>query len=116
MIQIIKEPVLRTFLHEVAQKCFGDMVKAVVDIERGVMAIGAELHVDEEQLLLRDGSRQQDLWGINIYQDMTAPDWIEFDSMINIRPNQNNRSRCVEDVDIQKKIINTVHSLVSDAV
>jgi len=114
--QIIRESVTRAFLHEVAQERFGDMVKAVVDIERGIMAIGAELHVDEEQLLLQDGSSQQNLWGINIYQDMHTDDWIEFDSMINIRPKQNNRSRSVEDVLIQQKIIQIVHALVPDAI
>ena len=73
------------------------MVKAVVDVKRECMAIGGELHADEESFLLAKGSRQQDLWGINLYVDLESPDFIEFDFMINIRPNQGNRSRAVED-------------------
>ncbi|MBI5135344.1 hypothetical protein HZA86_03890 [Candidatus Uhrbacteria bacterium] len=90
----------------------GDLVKAVVDIEKGIMAIGGELHADEEALLLEHGSRQKDLWGINLYPDKTGDDFIEFDSMINIRPSQNNRSRGVEDPEIQRKVIRVVDALV----
>lgn len=69
-----------------AQARSGDMVKAVVDVARGVMAVSGELHSDEEALLLDDGSRQPDLWGINLYPGESGQDWIEFDSMINVRP------------------------------
>ena len=83
---------------------FIDMVKAVVDIERKIMAVDAELHSDLEGLLLSDGSRQKDLWGVNFYPDLEGDDFIEFDSMINMRPSQGNRSRGVEDLEIQKAI------------
>jgi hypothetical protein len=92
---------------------FGDMVKAVVDIERGVMAIGGEMHADEEAVLLDDGSRQSDLWGINLYPGDPIAGWIEFDSMINVRPTQGNRSRDVEDESVRDAIRRTVASLVS---
>ena len=80
-----------------AREQFGDMVKAVVDVEQGIMAIGGELHADEEAVLLDQGSRQADLWGINLYPDAAAVRALEFDSMINVRPAQGNRSRSVED-------------------
>ena len=77
------------------------------------MAIGAELHADEEALLLGDGSRQADLWGINLYPaDFATADFLEFDSMINVRPGQGNRSRSVEDVSIQTRIAGIVERLV----
>jgi hypothetical protein len=91
------------------------MVKAVVDLGRGVMAIGGELHSDEEAALLEDGSRQLELWGINLYPGDLAEGFIEFDSMINVRPAQNNRSRSVEDPEVRKRILQVVHELVSDA-
>lgn len=108
-------PTGRAELKLIANDGFGDMVKVVVDLRRSVMAVGAELHVDEEQLLLQDGSKQEDLWGINLYPDVAGESWLEFDSMINIRPGQNNRSRAVEDPTIQQKIVSVVKSLVIDA-
>jgi hypothetical protein len=97
-----------------AQARFGDMVKAVVDIERSVMAISGELHSDEEALLLEDGSRQSDLWGINFYPNDSGADWIEFDSMINVRPSQGNRSRGVDDERIRAAIRRVVDHLVAE--
>ena len=76
------------------------------------MAIGGELHADEEALLLQHGARQADLWGINLYPDGPAAAFIEFDSMINVRPSQNNRSRGVDDLAVQGQIRDIVARLV----
>ena len=76
------------------------------------MAVDAELHADQESLLLQKGSKQQNLWGINLYPDLEGEDFVEFDSMINLRPAQNNRSRGVEDPELQIKIISIVNKLV----
>jgi hypothetical protein len=111
-IEIIREPVHRADVNEKAALLFGDMIKAVVDINRRIMAIGGELHADEERVLLDDGSTQADLWGINLYTEIEHPDWLEFDSMINLRPNQGNRSRGVEDPSIQQQILTIVEDLV----
>ena len=111
-VRIITEPITKDELKKIAAERFGDLVKAVVDIETGIMAIGGELHADEEAALLEQGSVQNNLWGINLYLDITDEKWIEFDSMINVRPSQNNRSRSVEDEDIRKKIIEIVNRLV----
>lgn len=111
-IEIINKPVDNKYLTEVAEKQFGDLVKVVVDIEKEIMVIGGELHADEEQILLEQGSKQENLWGINLYPGKACEDFIEFDSMINIKPRQNNRSRGIEDIDIQKKIIEIVKKLV----
>lgn len=99
-------------LREMTKRMFGDLVKAVVDTKREIMAIDAELHADEEKLLLENGSKQENLWGINIYPDNNEDTWIEFDSMINLRPSQNNFSRGVSDEKIQSMIINVVNKLV----
>ena len=80
-------------------------IKAAVDIERELLAVDAPMHYDCEQLLLESGSNQADIWGINLYLDNdNIDDLVEFDSMINIRPAQGNRSRDVEDPEVQAKI------------
>jgi len=92
---------------------FGDLVKAVVDIDRQLVALDAQLHVDLEELLLEEGSKQKDLWGINLYPDLFGTDnFIEFDSMINIRPSHNNNSRNVEDEETRKQIITIISKSV----
>ena len=95
-----------------AREGFGDLVKAVVDVEREIVALDGELHADEEALLLEQGSAQRDLWGINIYPNLEAEDRIEFDAMINIRPSQGNRSRGVDDPAIRAKITDAVNTLI----
>jgi len=111
-MKIVSEKISLSELDEMSAKMFGNLVKAVVDTEKGIMAIDAELHADEEALLLENGSEQKNLWGINLYPEMTGDDFIEFDSMINLRPSQNNRSRGVEDEKIQEKIRQIVNKLV----
>lgn len=110
-MMIIETPVSRARLMELAQGRFGDMVKAVVDVQREAMAIDGELHSDEEALLLENGSRQQDLWGINLYPEVDGPDWVEYDSMINLRPSQGNRSRGVDDTALRERIAGIVAKL-----
>lgn len=91
---------------------FGDLVKAVVDLERRIMMIDAELHADQEAELLAGGSRQQDLWGINFYPELPESDWLEFDSMINLRPSFGNRSRGVDDPATRQKVAALARELV----
>ncbi len=99
-------------LKEMSENRFGDLVKAVVDIEKEIMVVDAELHADQEKALLEIGSQQQNIWGINLYPDDIDEDFIEFDSMINLRPSWGNRSRGVDNEEIQKKIKIIVDSLV----
>lgn len=110
-IIIITKTISKEKLKQLAEKRFGDLIKAVVDIKRSVMAVGGELHADEEAELLRNGSQQQDLWGVNLYPDESEEKWIEFDSVINIRPSQNNRSRDVESPEVKEKINNILKNL-----
>lgn len=111
-IILVEKPISMGDLKALAQKRFGDMVKGVVDIEKGVMALGGDLHADEEAFLLEQGSRQENLWGINLYADLALPEMLEYDSMINIRPRQNNRSRSVEDPDLRLRILKIVSNLI----
>jgi hypothetical protein len=111
-MKLVEKKITLEELKEMSGKMFGNLVKAVVDIEKEIMAVDAGLHADEESLLLENGSAQKNLWGINLYPEMTGDDFLEFDSMINLRPAQNNRSRGVDDVEIQKKIIAIINKLV----
>lgn len=112
-IKTIRQPVSLGQIRAIAESTFGSLVKAVVDVKHGIMAVGGELHSDEEALLLDAGSQQDDLWGINLYPaEYGRPDWVEFDSMINVRPRQGNRSRHVEDRDLRQQIVEIVDRLV----
>ena len=111
-MHILRSAITRNGLQDIADETFGDLVKGVVDVRRGIMAIGGELHSDEEALLLQDGSTQPDLWGINLCPSQPGESMIEFDSMINVRPSQGNQSRTVENPDVRAKIIGLVHTLI----
>ena len=100
-------------LKVIADELYGDMVKAVADTSNGLVAIDAELHSDLERLLLENGSNQEDLWGFNIYPEMEGEDFIEFDSLINIRPRMNNRSRYVESAEVREKITALVDKFIA---
>jgi hypothetical protein len=100
-------------LGKMATDTFGDMIKAVVDVRLAVMVIDAELHADEEAALIEKGSNQNDLWGINLYPGIEGADFIEFDSMINLRPSIGNRSRGVEDPEVREHIRKIVADLVT---
>lgn len=101
-------------LTQMSEKMYGELVKAVVDIEKEVMAVDADLHSDELELLIEQGSRPTDLWGINIYPKIADDQRIEFDSMINLRPGQNNRSRSIESEAIRQRVIKIVNKLIED--
>ena len=112
MINIVKNSISRDEIQTLTNERFGDMVKAVVDVARGAMAVGGEMHADEEAALLADGSRQTDLWGINLYPAQTGDAFIEFDSMINLKPALGNKTRGVEDISVQNKIREIVGKLI----
>ena len=103
-MQILEEAIKKSDLENSENLLNGSMLKAVVDVKRGLLAIDAEMHADLEQLFLENGSHQDDLWGINLWLDEDGDDFIEFDSMINIRPRQGNRSRDVENPETREKI------------
>ncbi len=112
-MQIISKIIELDELKDMAKNMFGDLVKAVVDIEKEILAIDAELHSDLEALLIENGSRQKNLWGINFYPDITGDNFIEFDSMINMRPSQENMSRGIDSEEIQKATMDIVNKWIT---
>jgi hypothetical protein len=106
------EPIAIDDLRGLVPGRFRDFVKGVVDLRRGVMLIDADMHADQEAALLAEGSNQRDLWGINLYPQLAGPDWLEFDSMINLRPSFGNRSRAVDDPATREAIAALLSTLV----
>lgn len=115
-MHLITTPIPLSLIQENANCSSPDgqiLCKAVVDVEKGIVVIGGFMHVDEEEMLLDEESEQNNLWGINLYPDQFGTDnFVEFDSMINLRPNLGNRSRSVENTETQKKILFIISSLI----
>jgi len=111
-MKIVTDTISLDELKQMSTVIFDNMVKAVVDVDREVLAVDAELHSDLEALLLQDGSGQKNIWGVNFYPELQGDDFIEFDSMINMRPSQGNKSRGVDDEQIRKKIASIVSKMV----
>ncbi|MEQ1603589.1 MAG: DUF5674 family protein [Pyrinomonadaceae bacterium] len=111
-IRIYSGAVELSIAAQMADETFGDFVKGVVDVEREILGLGGELHSDIEEMLLSQGSIQQHLWGINLHPSENWPDIVEFDSLINIRPRQNNRSRYVEDAILRERIIDLLDGML----
>ncbi len=102
-MKVVDKTISKDELQKMSESFAGGLLKAVVDVEKEIMVVDASMHADEEKELLDMGSRQDDLWGINLYPDLSNDDFIEFDSMINVRPRLNNFSRGIDDQNLRKK-------------
>lgn len=114
-IKVVKEPITRKELLEMASEEYGNVVKAVIDLEQRIMAVGGELHADEEVLLIeQEGSKREYTWGVNLYLKNPETNWVEFDSMINLKPAFGNNSRTVESVETHQRIKEIIKKLVRE--
>jgi hypothetical protein len=111
-MKFVDKSISKDDLKKMSQSFAGGLVKVVIDVEKEIMVVDAPMHADEEKELLDRGSNQDNLWGINLYPGLSADDFIEFDSMINVRPRLNNFTRGIDDKNLQKKIITVVEKLV----
>ncbi|OGE80695.1 MAG: hypothetical protein A2826_01160 [Candidatus Doudnabacteria bacterium RIFCSPHIGHO2_01_FULL_43_23] len=111
-LKTVKDPITIDEIKQLALDSFIDMVKGAVDIEKAIMVLGGSMHVDAEQALLASGSTQDDIWGINIYPDKSPEDRIQYESLINIRPRQNNQSMEIQDPVLRGKIAEIVNGLI----
>ncbi|SKC57623.1 hypothetical protein SAMN06298215_1737 [Bacteroidales bacterium WCE2008] len=111
---ILEHPISRAELKKYAANTFGDMIKCVADVEKGLLAIDADLHADLERMMLENGSEQTSLWGFNLYPDEMGDDFIEYDSLINIRSWQGNPSRDVLDKDVRERIASIVGKFITE--
>ncbi len=102
-------------LEDMAEKMYGDIVKADVDIAKSILVVDMDMHSDGEAYLIENGSKQEDLWGINLHPAKFGTDaFVEFDSMINLKPSQNNRSRDIEDMSVRTKILTIIGGVVHE--
>lgn len=113
-ILIVREPVTLERVRELAEEWHGTLIKGVADVERGVLALGGEWHMDANNVLLADGSKQTDVWGFNIYPAESGEFVLEYISLINIRPAQNNTGMLLEDKSLQKAIKELVSKLIPE--
>jgi len=112
-IKIVKNSISKKELIGIAKKQFGDLVKAVVDVKQGIMAVGGEMYADEEVILIEQESLKREYtWGINLYPEKSGEELIEFDSIINIKPSCGNHSRDIENTEIKAKIKTIVNKLI----
>ena len=111
-IKVIKDKISLAEIKKAALDSYGDMVKAVVDIQKGIFALGGDLHADAEEVLLQAGSDQRDLWGINLYPENSRQDLVVFSSLINISPNRQNRSMSIESQEIRDKVLEIMNNLI----
>ena len=112
-IKIFNSKVSQEDLFDLAKEGYVDMVKGVIDLRQRILALGGELHADAEEMLLEQGSRQEDLWGFNIYIDKPQDSRLEYTSMINIRPRQGNRDREVQDSKIRQQMKDIIDQMVA---
>lgn len=101
-------------LRRLVQLFFEDMVKYVVDVSRGVIAVGGEMHADAEHVLLEDGSRQDDLWGANYYPGRGKDGSIEYTALINISPARGNRSMELQDPALRERVRELTRALLGE--
>ena len=112
-MKIVKEKIEIVELKEMSGKMFGSLVKAMVDVEKEIIAVDAPMHADLLEFLIeQESSEPKNLWGINIYPEKTGGDFIEFDSMMNLKPGLGNKTRGVEDEKIREKIIKIVEKVI----
>ncbi|TSC59838.1 MAG: hypothetical protein LiPW15_506 [Parcubacteria group bacterium LiPW_15] len=107
-IKIIDSKISDVELREVAKDFYGEMVKGVVDVEREILAMGGEYHMDANVVLIENGSKGSDIWGFNWYFDKDGDERIEYISLINIRPGQGNRAMEVQDADLRDRMKNII--------
>lgn len=112
-MEIISKKISRDERNKMDSGYFEDKIKAVVDIEKQIIGVDAELRADIEGALIEEGSELRNLWGINFLADEDEiEEFVKFDSLINIHPKQNNRSRDVEDENIRNKILEAVEKWI----
>jgi hypothetical protein len=111
-IIIVKDKISLEEVDKIAKNWYGEMVKVVADVEGGIMAVGGEFHSEGAEMLFNQGSKNENLWGFNIYTGKNKDEWLEFNSLVNIKPLAGNRSMEIESEEIKNKIRGIVNTLI----
>ena len=113
-IVILRDRISKAELRRLVAAPFGDVVKFVADVERGLIGLGGQMHADAEHVLLDDGSSQADLWGGNYYPGRSREGCVEYTSFINIRPAQENPGMELMDLGLRRRVRDLVSNLIGD--
>lgn len=111
MIHIIRSRATEQELNEMLE-ALSDYIKLAVDVQRGILAGGGAMHADCESALLEDGSLQEQVWGADWYP---ASQQVTYESLINIRPRQGNRSMEIHDLELRARIAEIVTNRLGEA-
>ncbi|MEK7093492.1 MAG: DUF5674 family protein [Patescibacteria group bacterium] len=111
-IRIVETTIALSDLRDVAKEFYDDMVKGAVDIENDIAAFGGEYHIDASNVLVEQGSHQGDIWGFNVLLDQPKESWIEYTSLINIRPQAGNRGMEVMDAKVRDRMKKILDALI----
>jgi hypothetical protein len=111
-IKVVKQKITIAEVEKLAQETYREMIKGVADLRLGIIALGGEMHSDAEAVLLQHGSRQEDLWGFNIYPEKPDQERIEYSSLINIKPAKGNRSMVIKDLKLKDKVKKVINAWV----
>ncbi len=112
-MKIVKDKIEIAELNEMAKKMYENLVKVAVDVDKKIMAVDAPMHADLEEILIEEEkSEPENIWGINIWPEKDKNEFIEFDSMINIKPGWGNKTRGVDDVQVREEIIEIVNNFI----
>lgn len=109
MILIIRQPATSEQIAQMSEAFSDKLIKLAVDVERKVLAAGGELHADCETALLEDGSQQENIWGADWYPQERQ---VGFESLINIRPRQQNLTLEVQDPALRQRIETIIRQLL----
>jgi hypothetical protein len=109
MLLIIRSKIDQETRDKAAEDLKG-YIKVVVDVQRKILSAGGDKHIEGEQMLLKDGSKQEDLWGAGLDLETSEMD---FDSMINLRPTQNT-SREILDLNVRQQVESITRSLLQE--
>ena len=112
-MRIVRDTIPVADLKPIAAAWYGDMIKGVVDVEQEILVLGGEYHMDANTVLTENGSKQSNVWGFNIHLNKPREEWIEFLSLINIRPAQGNRQMKIEDETLCARIADIVNKKIT---
>ena len=112
-IVIVKDALPIAKIREIAKEFYTDMIKGAADVEKEIIALGGEYHIDASELLVKNGSRQNNIWGFNVVFDKPRDSWLEYTALINIKPARGNRGMFIEDEKIRDKIRKIVDSKIA---
>ena len=113
--RIIREAMTAAEVRRLADETFGDMVKIVVDVDKGSLAAGGMLHADSEALLIEEASEQSNLWGANYFPNKDQGSRLEYTALINIRPEDEDPDQYLRSESLREKVREAVERWMGPA-